>query len=766
MSTHNGSGPVTRRRRRAAVVPVIERGGFGNGHDSLHTLREAEKTIDELRTQRERLLAAGRAAFGVVGRFEYGPLRQALRASDLHVAPSLTLGLAGGVVAAAIVFWFAAPSAIAATLGVGSLSMLPNVVLVVMLLAGVPMIALGERGVARPRLVAAGSGCGVLALTTAAFAGGTWALVAAAALTGAAGAAVYAFQWPLLIDHFRPEVRLRMSCVAAGVTTCCVAGALALLAVGIGGSRLSWRGALLVTAVVSIVAVVAAVRMADAPPGRWDLRRLRALVQAEAGGLGSSDVPAGGATAVPAAEKIRRVLAVRSAQPLFGLAAVGGFLLIPLPQFVPILLRDRFGVAQSTALALLALATLAGLPALAWLGRRGEVAFRSSPARLVRLGAWASTVAAVALAFTSVSPVTGIAVALLAVAAAGLAVAVPLVAVALLSAVPTPYRSHASLLLGVATFGGGLAGQQAMNTVGARFGVEWAFIFGGFVVLMLSGSLGRAAAVIEGDLDAVVGQAIDATDLEILRSRGAHVPLLSCHGLDFYYGRMQVLFGVDFTVDDGEMVALLGTNGAGKSTLLRAISGVGLPARGTVHFHGSDITYVASDKRVRFGISQVPGGRAVFGPLTIADNLRIFGYTHGRDRRAVERGIEAAFEAFPRLAERRNQLASTLSGGEQQMLGLSKALILRPQLLLIDELSLGLAPKVVGDLLEMVRRINAAGTAVVLVEQSVNVALSLVDHAYFLEKGEVRFDGSAAGLLERPDLLRSVFLEGAAKGFA
>src|SRR5439155_3337619 len=134
-------------------------------------------------------------------------------------------------------------------------------------------------------------------------------------------------------------------------------------------------------------------------------------------------------------------------------------------------------------------------------------------------------------------------------------------------------------------------------------------------------------------------------------------------------------------------------------------------------------TFLAAGRRLRLGVTQIPGGRAVFGPMTVVENLRSFGYTLGRNRRALDAAIDRCFDAFPRLAERRNQPASTLSGGEQQMLGLSKALILQPQLLLIDELSLGLAPIIVGQLLEMVRRINAGGTAVVLVEQSVNVAL-------------------------------------------
>jgi ABC-type branched-subunit amino acid transport system ATPase component len=221
-----------------------------------------------------------------------------------------------------------------------------------------------------------------------------------------------------------------------------------------------------------------------------------------------------------------------------------------------------------------------------------------------------------------------------------------------------------------------------------------------------------------------------------------------------------VLFGVDFTVEDGELVALLGTNGAGKSTLLKVVSGIGLPSAGSVRYRGADVTYLDAERRLRLGITQIPGGRAVFGPMDVVENLRVFGYSMGRKRSAVDAAIEQSFAVFPRLAERRNQKASTLSGGEQQMLGLAKALMLKPKLLLVDELSLGLAPVIVGQLLDMVREINKQGTAVVLVEQSVNIALNLVEHAYFMEKGEIRFDGKARDLLKRDDLLRAVFLGG------
>jgi ABC-type branched-subunit amino acid transport system ATPase component len=274
--------------------------------------------------------------------------------------------------------------------------------------------------------------------------------------------------------------------------------------------------------------------------------------------------------------------------------------------------------------------------------------------------------------------------------------------------------------------------------------------------------LSTTARFVGADLDRMITEVIEDEEARIATATGRHLPLLSCRGVDFSYGPLQVLFGVDFTVDDGEMVALLGVNGAGKSTLLKVISGIGLPTAGTVRLRGTDITYLDAERRVRMGVIQIPGGRAVFGPMTVQENLRSFGYSMRKDRKAVQDAIDRCLDTFPRLGERLHANAASLSGGEQQMLGLCKALILRPRLLLIDELSLGLAPVVVGPLLDLVRDINRTGTAVVLVEQSVNIALGLVDHAYFMEKGEVRFDGASADLLARDDLLRAVFLEGAA----
>jgi ABC-type branched-subunit amino acid transport system ATPase component len=242
------------------------------------------------------------------------------------------------------------------------------------------------------------------------------------------------------------------------------------------------------------------------------------------------------------------------------------------------------------------------------------------------------------------------------------------------------------------------------------------------------------------------------------------VSLLECAGVDMAYGPVQILFGVDFSVAQGEIVALLGTNGAGKSTLLKGICGLVKPKRGTVVFDGSDITSLPADLTTKRGISLMPGGKGVFPTLSVAENLRMAAWLIRQDQQRVAEVRQEVFELFPVLAQRQHQMAGNLSGGEQQMLALGGALMTRPELLMIDELSLGLAPTIVAQLLDVVREIHSRGTTIVIVEQSVNVALNLAERAVFMEKGEVRFEGPAAELLERPDILRSVFIAGAGAG--
>ncbi|MGH2760022.1 MAG: MFS transporter [Actinomycetota bacterium] len=237
--------------------------------------------------------------------------------------------------------------------------------------------------------------------------------------------------------------------------------------------------------------------------------------------------------------------------------------------------------------------------------------------------------------------------------------------------------------------------------------------------------------------------------------------LLIVSKLDVAYDQTQVLFGVDFEVREGELVALLGTNGAGKSTLLKAISGLVPSMGGAMFFDGEDITYHDPEETAGMGVIQMPGGKSIFPSLSVKENLDMAGWLYYKDTAHVTQSLNNVFEVFPVLRDRLNQQAGSLSGGEQQMLSLAQAFIAKPKLLMIDELSLGLAPVIVQQLLEIVKDIHARGTTIILVEQSVNVALTVAEHAYFMEKGQIRFDGPTGQLLKRSDILRSVFLEGA-----
>ena len=238
---------------------------------------------------------------------------------------------------------------------------------------------------------------------------------------------------------------------------------------------------------------------------------------------------------------------------------------------------------------------------------------------------------------------------------------------------------------------------------------------------------------------------------------GASVAL-EVRDVTFSYGNRQVLFGVDLELLEGRVAALLGTNGAGKSTLLRLVAGLDHPSGGTIRLWDRDITRVEAEEITGLGVAMLPGGKMTFPSLTVVENLRVGGHGMRRDRSRLRSAIEEALGLFPVLTERRHQRAGTLSGGEQQMLALARVLMSRPRLLIIDELSLGLAPRAVENLLAVVREVNRRGTTVLLVEQSANLAFSLADHAVFLERGEVRFDGPTGELLERDDLLRPVFI--------
>lgn len=235
--------------------------------------------------------------------------------------------------------------------------------------------------------------------------------------------------------------------------------------------------------------------------------------------------------------------------------------------------------------------------------------------------------------------------------------------------------------------------------------------------------------------------------------------LLGVHGLDVHHGNLQVLFGLDLHVAPGQVLAVLGPNGAGKTTLLRTLAGLHQPSAGTIELAGADITALGAERRVSRGIVLVEGGNAIFPSLTVAENLRAG--LHLRRHEPRHRRDEArkdALAAFPILGKRLHQRAGTLSGGERQMLAIAKALLLDAQVLCIDELSLGLAPVVVQQLVERVAVLRDAGRTMIIVEQSVSVALSLADHALVLEKGHVRLTGPTVELREQLDRLEAAML--------
>lgn len=234
--------------------------------------------------------------------------------------------------------------------------------------------------------------------------------------------------------------------------------------------------------------------------------------------------------------------------------------------------------------------------------------------------------------------------------------------------------------------------------------------------------------------------------------------MLEINNINVYYGAIHALKGVSVSVKEGQIVTLIGANGAGKSTTLRTISGLLKPKTGQILFEGKDIAGITAHNIVKMGISQVPEGRRIFANMTVLENLELGAYTRN-DSKEVRQDMDKVFNRFPRLAERRSQMAGTLSGGEQQMLAMGRALMSRPRLLLLDEPSMGLAPLLVKEIFSIVQEINASGTTVLLVEQNANMALSIAHKAYVLETGRITLSGTAQELAES-EAVRKAYLGG------
>jgi len=234
--------------------------------------------------------------------------------------------------------------------------------------------------------------------------------------------------------------------------------------------------------------------------------------------------------------------------------------------------------------------------------------------------------------------------------------------------------------------------------------------------------------------------------------------MLTIDNINVYYGAIHALKGISVEVNVGEIVTLIGANGAGKSTILRTISGLLKPKSGTINFEGQNIAGIAAQDIVKRGISQVPEGRRVFANMTVMENLELGAYIR-TDSKGIKEDFDTVFARFPKLAERRSQLAGTMSGGEQQMLAMGRALMSRPRLLLLDEPSMGLAPLLVREIFSIIKEINAGGTTVLLVEQNAHMALSIAHRAYVLETGRITLAGSAKELAASEEV-RKAYLGG------
>ena len=516
------------------------------------------------------------------------------------------------------------------------------------------------------------------------------------------------------------------------------------LAAGLLAYAFGWRAPFLVFMIPTLVFAVIALRLREPIRGRWERQA-----------MGASDEVIATEETVPSyAESWRTVQKIESLKRIWWSLPFLATALIGFVALASLLYEQEFGLderARGFASAIAEPFQLVGLVLGSRIVTRRFLGKMRGLIRFLAKVAIATSIAAIGFAL---APNIVVAVAVNCVISASLAMLGPGILVALSLAIPPRARATGFSVASLWVIPG-LIVLPIIGWISGHVGIRWGLLV--LVPLFIIGSfvLGSAGSSIDADI-AQVWRAAAARSEALYQRRQGQTDLLLVRGVDAGYDGRQVLFGVDIDIKEGEIVALLGTNGAGKSTLLKSISGVVEADRGAVVLDGRDITHAPPNEIATLGISQMPGGQGVFGSLTVGENLRLAGWT--RTHGDAEAAVEDVLATFPVLRERYDASAADLSGGQQQMLALGMAFVAKPRVLLIDELSLGLAPVVVGQLLPLVRRLADDGVAVVLVEQSVNVALTLAERAYFMERGTIRFSGPTADLLNRPDLLRSVFL--------
>ncbi len=620
---------------------------------------------------------------------------------------------------------------------------------VVALLLSVPIGFYADRGHRVPVAVGGAVGWAVFSALTG-LAPVVWVLAVARAGSGLAGGVIIPTHNSLLADYYDIPVRTKVYAVHRAAAS--VGAFVGPLLAGIIAFYLGWRWPFLLFAFPTLVLVLLALRLREPVRGHFE----RAAMGASAETVATEDVAPSLAESWRIVWNVGTLRRIFYALPFLAVAFVGLLSLVSLYYSEVFGLDERargFIAAGAEPAQLVGL--IVGVPIATRLVARDA-------ALVLRFLAGVAIVVAGAWTFFALTPNLALAIAMNVVISGVIVVLVPGIFAALSLAVPPKVRSFGFSVAALWILPG-LVALPVIGSLADHFGIRTGLLAMVPVFLVGAFLIAAAGSEVKADIERVWTSA--AAQSEVLHQRRqGRVKLLLVRRLDVHYDGVQVLFGVDFEVDEGEIVALLGTNGAGKSTLLKAISGLVEASAGAVVFDGRDMTYTPPDETAGRGVTQVPGGQGVFPSLTVRENLALAGWLHRHDRDGARQRTARVLDTFPVLAGRLDEPAGNLSGGQQQMLTLGMAFIERPRLLMIDELSLGLAPAVVGQLLGIVEELRAAGTTIVLVEQSVNVALQVAETAYFMEKGEIRFHGPTAELMERPDVLRSVFLEGAARG--
>ena len=556
---------------------------------------------------------------------------------------------------------------------------------------------------------------------------------------------------PLLIDTYPIEVRgkvfaLLQSFSMAGLA---IGPVFAGTVAGLAGGEEGWRWVFFATAVIALPVALSALFLTEPRRGRNEMQAVLGEELEE----DPDELPISLSVAFARLKKIRSFYFF-----LVGMAALG-FALFTIPLFLNLFLEDEFDLTAFERGIFGSLTILPAFAAVFFAGRRTDALFRRSPPRaMVFLGGLVGAFGVfivIALYMPNVVLLGVVFSVGLALSRAGFAIMPGVVA----SVLPYRLRSRGIAMIGVYLFVfGSFFGAVITGLLSDAFGERTALTIVILPATLIGGSLiAYGARHIRHDISLVVEELTEEQEeVERVKAGGDATPVVQVRNLDFSYGKVQVLFDVAFDVAKGECLALLGTNGAGKSTVLRVISGLGVADRGVVRLNGRTITYADPELRTRVGVVQLAGGRATFGPLTIAENLRMAGFLYRGDDLDARR--DRVLELFPVLGQRLGDHAADLSGGQQQMLALAMTLMHDPEILIIDELSLGLAPIVVQELLSVVEQLKADGQSMILVEQSLNVALAVADRAVFMEKGQIRFEGPAAELAGRDDLARAVFL--------